>query len=442
MKCGYFNLIFFLLMALLGGRQCLAQTSAAEIKAIIDVHVVPMDNEEVLEHQTVLIEGNRIARIGPVHDVQIPPNAQRIDGKNMYLMPGLMDMHVHLTRRDLPLFLANGVTTVRNLNGDTSHLSMRAEVAQRKLVGPRIYTSGPLMTGPKTRWRLKAVPTSADEARQMVSDQKKMGFDFIKVYDGLTAELFDAIMDRAVQEQLPVAGHIPADVGLKGVLSKKMTSIEHMEKIAYAYFGQDISKEKMTEIARMVKDAGTWLCPTLAVQEIFSLNAKGDFVEKLTNPEMKYVEAGTMEWWTSFAAPKRSGPLNDHQVKMQGFFPFQVALTKAMFDEGVPLVAGTDSPNPGMVHGFALHEELRNLVAAGLTPYQALKTATTNGAVLLKKGNELGRIKEGMLADLVLVEKNPLTDITHCKTLVGVMADGAWYPKEKLDEMLSRLRAD
>lgn len=399
-----------------------------------------MDKEVVLEHQTVLIEGNRIVKIGPMAKIQIPDAARCIDGKNKFLMPGLMDMHVHLTQRDLPLFIANGVTTVRNLNGDTTHLSIRANVARKTLVGPRVYTAGPLITDSKTRWRIKAVPKSAEDARQLVSEQKRLGYDFIKVYDGITREMFEAIMDQAERDQLPVVGHIPADVGLKGVLERKIASLEHVEKIVYAYFGRDFNREKMGEAVGMVKDAGTWLCPTLAVQAIFNLNAKGDFAPLLDQPEMKYVDSGTLEWWRSFALPKKSGPQSDHQVRMQGFFQFQVALTKAMFDAGVPLIAGTDSPNPGMVHGFALHEELQHFVLAGLTPYEALKTATVNGGIWLKRSNELGMIKEGMLADLILLEKNPLTDIQNSKSLAGVMVDGTWYSKEALAELLSQVR--
>jgi len=389
-----------------------------------------MDSERVLKSQTLIIQGDKIIKIGSSSTVEIPKNAQIIDGKNKFLIPGLMDMHVHFEEPDLMVYLSNGVTTIRNLNGDKTHLKLREKVNLGKLEGPRIYTSGPLICGTKTKWEIKVVPKSQEKVREIVKEQKELGYDFIKVYDGLSSEIYQALMEEAKEQNIKVVGHIPNAVGLKGVLNAGQTSIEHVEKIVKDYFGVEYSPQKITEVAEMVKSSRSFVCPTLALQEVFYLNSQGEFKQKLKNSEMAYVDSEIMSWWKSQTSPQNNSPSLNKEY--EDFYNFQLKLTKSLFDSNIPLLAGTDAPNLGMVPGFSIHEELRNMVMAGLSPYQAIKTATINAATFLGSENENGTIKEGMIADLVLLKKNPLLNISNTKSSVGTMVKGKWYTKQRL----------
>lgn len=151
-----------------------------ELLAIVNVNIIPMDSERILESQTLIVEKTKIIKIGPSSLVKIPKNTRIIEGKDKFLIPGLMDMHVHLEESDLQLFLANGVTTVRNLNGDESHLALRRKVAQREILGPKIYTSGPLISGSEINWKIKAVPKSQEDVKNIVKEQRKLGMILLK----------------------------------------------------------------------------------------------------------------------------------------------------------------------------------------------------------------------------------------------------------------------
>ncbi|MDH3528489.1 MAG: amidohydrolase family protein, partial [Acidobacteriota bacterium] len=426
----------FLLLILIAGLNSasLARGPGVRMTAIVNVNVIPMDSEILLRNRTVLIEGEKIIAIGPTAAFSIPKSAKIIDGKDKFLIPGLIDMHVHFEEKHLPLYLANGVTTIRNLNGDSTHLEIRKKLDQGKLDGPRVYTAGPLITVPETRWKIKAVPASADDARKIVRSQKAAGYDFIKVYDGLSKDVYDAILAEAKVQDIRVVGHIPTSVGLKGAAEKGQSSIDHAEQIVYSHIGFPLDEKKIQGAVSIISQAKIWVCPTLAVQEIFKLNRQAKFAGMLDNPEMKFVDPDIMDWWKSFAKESAS----DHQKENSlDFYDFQVKLTRALFESGVPILAGTDAPNPGMVHGFALHEELRNLVNAGLSPYEALKTATVNGALFLGAEKRFGTIKAGMIADLALLDGNPLENIAATKNISGVMSRGKWHSKSELRSLLT-----
>ncbi len=417
------------------------ETPARSEIAIINVNIIPMDSERILESQTLIIEHGIITKIGSSATVKIPKNAQIINGKNRYLIPGLMDMHVHIEESDLPLFLANGITTVRNLNGDKTHLKLRRKVDQGEIAGPRIYTSGPLICGKNTKWKIKAVPKSQKEVKEIVKTQKKLGYDFIKVYDGLTSDIYQALMEEAKEQNIKVVGHIPKSVGLKGVLNAGQASIEHIEKIVKDYFGIQYNLQNIMKVAKMIKSSGTFVCPTLALQENFYLNSQGKFLKKLKNPEMNYVDSEIMSWWKSITIENNGDVSKSKSTSNEdlGFYNFQLKLTKSLFDMKIPLIAGTDTPNLGMVPGFSIHEELRNMVAAGLSPYHALETATRNAAAFLGIENETGIIKEGMIADLVLLKKNPLINISNTKSQVGIIVRGKWYSKNKIQASINKI---
>lgn len=405
--------------------------------AVVGVNVIPMDKNVVLENQTVLIEGELIKLVESSSKVKVPPGSVIIDGKGKYLIPGLCDMHVHAGEREMPLFLVNGVTTVRNLMGDTSSLSLRKKLKDNVIDGPVMYTAGPLIAGSDTRWKRKVVPRTPDEGRKFVHEQKLAGYDFIKVYDGISKEVFEAVMDQAAIDQIPSASHVPENIGLEAILKGKVKSIEHAEKIVVTHFKLVYDTAMIPQTATMIKQAGTWVCPTLAVAEIFQLQNEGKLMPLLDSPEMKYMDASTFGWWRSFAAQPGHGSSPGHGKDT--FYSFQLKLTKGLFKAGVPLLAGTDCPNPGMVYGYSLHHELRNMVAAGLNPFEALQTATTNAALFVGNEKQVGMIKQGMRADLVLLEGNPLENIDNTKKIGGVIARGRWYSKGEMEALVAGL---
>lgn len=412
---------------------CVAQKNS-NITVITNVNVLSMESERILNSYTIMIKGNKIFKISP--NINIPKEATIIDGTGKYVIPGLIDMHVHIDSTNLIHYIANGITTIRNLNGDESHLKLRKQIIQGDVLGPRIFTTGPLITTPETRWKIKAVPQSEEDARKLVREQKQDGFDFIKVYDGISNVVYKAIIDEANNQKIPVVGHIPKEVNLAEVVNG-LKSIEHMEQIVYSFFGFQYDKTKIPNLINLFKNKNIYVCPTLAVQEIFMLNSKGEFAKMLDNDEMIYVDKDIMDWWKYFSNPNNSNNHGGYISRSQEFYQFQLLLTYELFKAGVPLIAGTDSPNPGMVHGFSLHEELRNLVKAGLSPFEALKTATINASNFLGKGNQFGTIKEGMVADLVLLNENPFKDINNVKKQYGIFVNGRWYTKNKLEKLLN-----
>jgi len=439
------SIISLLLSGLCACSQAPREAPSATI-AFVDVNVVPMDEEHVLSHQTVIVEAGRITHLGAADQTELPEDAQVIDGTDSYLMPGLADMHVHASKEDFLLYVAAGVTTIRNLNGDQEHLTWRAQIREGSLLGPTLYTTAPLLTGPDTRWRIKAVPDSPDDARRIVRAQHGAGYDFIKIYDGLTSEIYEATMDEAARLGIRAVGHIPEAVGLEGVLAAGQASLEHAEKIVYTFFNHQFDETNIPKAASLIREAGAWVCPTLAVQESFMQIDQGHFDELRKQPAMRYVSPEIMAWWTDFAQGS-SHPPPSHNAEQGanhgkqgnaggGFYSFQVRLVKGLHEAGVPILAGTDTPNPAMVPGFSLHEELRNLVQAGLTPYEALAAATRDAATFLQASDEWGTIAVGKRADLILLAANPLENVTHTTNRLGVMVNGQWFSQAQLQRML------
>ena len=405
--------------------------------AFVNVNVVPMDRERVLLDQTVIIKDGRIAEIGPSAKVKVPKEALTVDGKSkLYLMPGLADMHTHLRyESDLALYVASGVTTVRNMRGTPRHLEWRGKVEKGELLGPRIYTTGPILSGPRSGFQ---EINTKEEAIKAVTEQKKAGYDAIKVYDQLPREAYDGVIAAAKQEGLPVFGHAPSAVGIEGVLKAGQASIEHAEQYVYHFYGDEYNdfeakkipeiEKKVPEIAKATREAGTWVCPTLGTIENFILQVD-DLEKLLARPELKYTHPETLAWWRT--QQKDSSEINKVIDR------FQASLVRAFRDAGVRMLAGTDMYAIGFVPGFSLHRELQSLVKAGLTPYQALETATRNPGELMK-GN-FGTVSVGQAADLILVDGNPLKDVSNVAQLKGVMVRGRWLPETELHQMLGKI---
>jgi len=386
------------------------QVSDSTRYAIVDVSVLPMDREAVLHHQTVLVEGQRITAVGPLDTVNVPNGATVIPGEGRFLLPGLSDMHSHLRRRKGHLpddYLRQGVTVIRNMAGDPDHLELRAQIAAGEIAGPLFYTSGQPLTSSELFPSHRLV-TNAEEGRAAVREQVEQGFDYIKVYSLLSREAFDGVAAAAKQLGVPIVGHVSDQVGLRHSLVSGMVSIEHL----FGYFWEleasdsdiagkwhprrlfhavEIDPNKLGAIAQLTVEAGAWNCPTLWRKNNY-----------LTFPPAK-------EAWETPSL--RSLAENNRRL-----------LVRALHDAGADLLTGTDD------QAQVIHEELELFVAAGLTPYETLTAATVNAARFLEATDDFGTIQVGRLANLLLLDANPLDDIRNTRNIAGVMMRGVWLP--------------
>ena len=426
----------------------------------VDVNVVPMDSERILYGQTVVVRGRTIEQMGPVAEVPVPRDAELIEAKGKYLLPGLADMHAHnMNKEDFALFLANGVTIIRNMWGAPKHLRWRQQIADGELLGPTIITTSPLIDGSPPAYGDSVVIETAAEAQNAVIEYKNEGYDAIKVYDRLKPEVFDAIIAEAKKQEMPVVGHVPWAVDLEHALKSGMASIEHL--MGYMEALQDdesplsdqlrtparienprwnfidgwrqIDEAKIPGIVEAVVESGVWNCVTLVVFQGF---VSTEVAERLfMQPGMKSVPRTMRNQW------KRAAEFFSKNLTEDDFDGFRKAdeirsnLTSRIHEAGGRILLGTDTPNVFTIPGFSIHAELANLVIAGLTPYEAIRSGTANPAEFL--GVEtFGIVAPGKRADLVLVERNPLENIANLKEIAGVMAGGRWVPAEELQSML------
>lgn len=406
---------------------------APSLVAIVDVNVIPMDREGVLEHQTVVVRGSRIAAVGPVGNTQVPAGATRVSGAGKYLMPGLVDMHVHLySLPELKMNLVNGITTVYNLNGRPAHLAWRDRITKGQLLGPTIVTCGPT---------IYECDTAAD-ARQRVEAMAKRGYDAIKIYNDVSKEAFPALIESARSRHMLVVGHIPRAPGFDDTLKYKVP-IAHAEEFLYTVFNDGkTGPDEIPAVAKRTVDAGVSVTATLVTYDHIYRQAS-DLKGLLARPATQFLAPWRAELWQPgvntyeqrFKDPKV-------QQKLAANLRFQKALIREIHKIGGVVLAGTDANCPGSVPGFELAEEIRNLGDCGFTPYEALKAATVDAAFSLGKRDEFGAVRAGQQADLLLLDANPLSDLKNLESPAGVVARGQWLSRDRLIRMQAEIKSD
>jgi imidazolonepropionase-like amidohydrolase len=371
-------------------------------------------------------------------------------------MPGLADLHVHLKEDDakdnaaiLQLFIANGVTTILNLHGTPDHLELRERIARGQQLGPVLYTSGPFVSNTP----YSPMPTP-EEVERAVIEQKRAGYDFIKIHGNFSAEAYHRLSAVARREGMRVVGHAPRNLGIEIALEERQAAIAHAEEYLDAYFfykldpaiaSADIETQKrfiagqsakIPAIALATARAGVSVIPTLTAYKSIGLQVD-DLEAVLRRPEVKYMVPGITPWWL----PERNDYARRFSRERVWMFRAQYELleklVKGLNEAGVRLLAGTDSLNPCIVPGFSLHDELADLVSAGLTPYEAIKTATANAAEFLGTLDHQGTVAVGKRADLILIEGDPLKEVRNTTRISGVMLGGRWLPKTELQRMLT-----
>lgn len=410
--------------------------------AITGATVIPMDRERVLRGHTVLVRDGRIAALGPDGRVRIPAGTTRIDGRGRFLLPGLADMHVHLLdRSELLAYAANGVTTVLNLHGLGRHLAWRDSLARGQLLGPRLFTSGPIVDGDPPTRRTNVVVTTAAQAESVVVAHQAAGFDFLKIYDNVPPDLYRVLAVTAQRVGLPMIGHLPTPVGLEGFLATRgQVGLEHVEELL-PFFRDGRDTTGLGRLVAALARDGVWVTPTLTVHASALAQARG-WAAVRARPAMRFVRPATAEMW----GWEPTGQGNDGNAAARERFErtvgfFERWLVPALHRAGVRLLAGTDAPIAAIIPGFALPDEIALLRQSGLSGHAALRTATASAAEFLGKQGEFGVISPGASADLVLLDGDPLADPGTLARPRGVMLRGSWLSREWLDAALERLVA-
>ncbi|HEV2747231.1 MAG TPA: amidohydrolase family protein [Allosphingosinicella sp.] len=440
--------------------------SAAETEpalAFTSVNVLPMTaGEPVLRDYSVLVENGRIAAVGPSASLPIPSHAVRIDGRGKYLMPGLADMHAHLEHFDGPeylkLFLVHGVTMVRSMDGRPNILDWKRQAAAGTLASPDIHTAGQVLDGsPPVRDDNLALATPA-EGRRAVEQQAAAGYDFVKVYANLSAPTFQAIVQAAAARNLPVAGHVPRAVPLDAFLASGVASLEHLGDFADAIaappasgaaapavlkrrLGFPADQGRMEALAAKVAASRIRVVPTIVADDRL-VAAAADVERWMKDPEAAAVDRGILNhYWrgTVSRGAERVGAANWRWVE-QGKANRR-NLLRALHRAGVPLLLGTDTPQPFVFPGASVHDELANYVEAGLTPAQALALATREPARFLRQHRNWGTVEPAKRANLLLLDANPLADIAATRRIAGVVTGGRWLPVAELERMRREVEA-
>lgn len=408
-----------------------------------DATIVTLAEAGTLQADLRVSDG-RIAAIGA--DLEADADTVVVHVNGGYLMPGLAEMHAHVPAPDqgeqyrddvLFLWLANGITTVRGMLGHPSHLDLRRELAAHDTLGPRLITSGPSFNGNSV--------SSPRQARQMVRVQAAAGYDFLKIHPGLSRAEYDAMADEARRLGMRFAGHVPVDVGLEHAVASGQATIDHLDGFLQAlapqaddgsFFGVGLAGaadlKGLDAIARQMLAADSWVVPTETLIENFAAAERMD--ELLARPEHVYLPADLAARYR-----ERLSQVGQGARQAEAALAVRKQIIKRLHDAGVGVLLGADSPQIFNVPGFAIHRELQAMVAAGLSPEEALRTGTVAPARYFERADDFGALRPGLSADLVWVDGDPTADIGNASKIRGVMVRGRWLDREELDAGLKAI---
>ena len=430
------------------------------IVAFVHASVLPMDRERVLADQTVIIVDGKISTVGAASTVRVPPGAMRIEARGRYLLPALSDMHVHVegeswdgllsqeakkSSKNPPFedflfpYVANGVTTMQVLSATHELLPLRGKIAEGTLLAPRLILAR-MIDGPDKAWPppLATWVSTAAEARKATRRAKADGYDKMKVYSFLNKESYDAIIATAKEQHMDVVGHIPYSLSVEYVVDAGQKMIAHTEEVAKHAHG-DYSAGRISYFAGKIADGHVWLTPTLVTTRRI-LDEFSDPDGLFSRPEAVYYSHPIQrDIWSFIANMYRGIPPQDRAKIRDDFEKFQKPFTKVFHDKGGQLMTGTDSLLPRLVPGFSLHQELQEMVAVGLTPFEALRASTTVPYEYLGEAEQAGTIEVGKKTDLLLVAANPLRDISNAAKIAGVLMRGRWIAKAEIDRRMRKI---
>ncbi len=416
--------------------------------------IVDVENGKIIKSRHVLIENGKIKAISENLE-KIGKFDQRIDASGKYLMPGLAEMHAHIPQPPVTdqrikdvlfLYLANGITTIRGMLGHPSHLQLRSQTENGEIPGPRIFTSSPSLNG-------GSIPTP-EIAENKVREYHKAGYDFLKIHPGIDMASFNQLVKTARQVNIDFAGHVPVQVGIRHALESGYASIDHVDGFIEGlvpesanvnpeengFFGYNFTPladtNKIDELVVMARKNEVWIVPT---ESLFTKWFAPVPVEKLMKlPEMKYMRPETLANWEQTKKDYMDNPeFNKEQWKE--FHAIRKELIKKLSDNGHGMLLGSDSPQLFNVPGFSIHKEMQDMVNAGMSNLEIIKSGTINPAIFFEMEDSFGQVKVGLEADLILVDQNPLDDLKALSSISAVLRNGILYTKDEIDKELKAI---
>ena len=450
---------------------------ALPITAIRHVNVIDATGSPVRLDMTIIIEGNKISALDKTSKVRIPKTAFVINGSGKYLIPGLWDMHFHVfnnisktppDENDFSLLIANGVTGIREMWTKMDEMPQvniwRKQFHLQPGTIPRIGSVGTMVDGYPSQWLNSDTASSTNQARIVVKQIKEAGIDFVKTYNRLPREVYFAIADEAKKQNIPIEGHIPNRILLKEAADAGQRSVEHLtgSRINFeddcSVFVKELKTElpdsiaanspsvplmkqvldlcdekKALEIFQYLAQKDVWECPTMVLYKRSSI----DSVKFFNDFRLNYISLRDRQSWSTSTDMKRY--TQQRKNESRAYFQRVLEQVKLMKKAGIRFLAGTDYDNPFLYPGFSLHDELALFVEAGFTPMEALQTATINPAKFLGTTDSLGTIEKGKIADMILLNADPLTDINNTKQIQAVFVNGKYLPKQTLEAMLVKV---
>jgi imidazolonepropionase-like amidohydrolase len=457
-----------LIAALLSALPQWAQSPEGAGVSIVFTHVTVIDTASggLQPDMIVIVTGDRIEQVGTKHHVKVPRASKTIDATGKFMIPGLWDMHVHTFFGEwvpggkdvtLPLFIANGVTGVRDMGSDLEPILAAArEIDQHRLLGPRLVIAGPMLDGPKTQFPASIAIATPEDGRRAVDMLKGRGVDFIKIQSYVPRDAYFAIAEECKKQKITFVGHVPDAVRGSEASNAGQKSFEHLIGIfegsstaeedflkgpkGPGRFLETYNASKEASLIQLLAKNQTWQCPTLYWERGQWLV---DVIDVTKDPDAKYAPIFWREKsWPRFTAGIIKDLDTDPIPVRQKFVEHELDIVRKLNQAGVPFLAGTDCPaGVDVLPGFSLHLELQRFTAAGFTPLQALQTATINPAKFLDQQNDFGTVEKGKIADLVLLDANPLDDIRNTQKIAAVVAAGRYFSRASLDRILSEVEA-
>ena len=435
-------MIIFQILFLIGCQYTYHDNNELIIK---NVNIIPMTHDTILLNKTIIVKDGTIFKINDVYN-PLKSNANVIDGNNSFVLPGLSDMHMHFPEDGydeliLKLYLLNGVTTIRSLNGSLHQLRLKQQIMEGRIVGPSMLCSGPILGELED----KKINIESNNIINRIIRQKNQGYDCIKFYTFLADSIYYAGMQKANELEMYTVGHIPYSVGLDGVIKAKMNEIAHIEELLYEFlvdfdpqkpnaFGLEIDTSRIVTILLKIKNSGIKLCTTLAIDKAI--------IDKLLIPK-EYLERPEMRFLPSEIYQQIKSGSEHHQLIfkenrdiIKWYELYKLILRKAG-EMDIPLICGTDAGAFGVIHGFSLLDELIIISQNGFTNYETLKIATVGSAKSLGIKN-IGTIQQGNAANFIILQKNPLDNISNLKSITGTVVFGQYYSLSRLDSLINQ----
>lgn len=415
---------------------------------LTDISLIDTSTGEIASEASILIKGNRIAAINPI---ELPEGIKTVSGKGRYVIPGLSEMHAHIpnnpeyTDRVLKLFIAHGVTNIRGMLGHPSHLALREQLNSGNKLGPYLVTSGPSINGNSVQ--------SPQQAIKKITQQVKAGYDFHKIHPGLSKESYRAVTETASNLGSLWGGHISTDVGIVDTVKAGQATIDHLdgfiEELAVrnggeianrGFFGFSLAHQvNDNSIAKLITELKPYdysVVPTETLMQ--NLAGSGSTDQLMKNPAHRWMPKSVVDGWKNSRDNFWSNPAITKQ-QADRFLQVRRILLNEFQKQGVPILLGSDAPQWFNVPGDSLHKELELMVESGLTPLQALQTGTHNIFAYYRRTHSVGIIKEGLRADLILLNKNPLESISNSRSIHAVVVAGQFLDRDLLDSLLANL---